>query len=413
MNPVHPLLRPTDDPHLWEAVLPDEQGRPRRHGPVSLEALAPRLKGRTWDILAPGNRVLLTRVHLPTRNPRAIQRALPYALEDQLAEDVEDLHFVPGARLPDGALPVAVVARGDMDAWTQALGAAGIQLRSMVPETALLPVPEDGWCLWLEGERAWLAPGDACGLGLDRTQAAFWVRRQWEQTPEGRRPGRITLHRIDAPRAEDTDLQALTERPGLELHWEGSAPGLMETLATRWPARPPLNLLTGPYALREGRGQGWRPWRAAAVLFVAVLLVQLTSQLWGLQALERERGRLEERIRQVYGQTFPGGRIVDPRRQMESALRQWERGDGGAGGDGLAALLGRAGPVLAGAEGLTLRSLRYQSGRLDLDLDLADLQTLDRLKTRLESEAGQPVEIRSASAREDRVEARIVIGDTG
>ncbi|WP_200180265.1 type II secretion system protein GspL [Ectothiorhodospira mobilis] len=412
MHPVHPLLRPTDDPHLWEAVLPDEQGRPRRHGPASLEALGSRLAGRAWAVLAPGDRVLLTRAQLPTRNPRAVRRALPYALEEQLAEDVEDLHFVPGARQPDGTLAVAVVARADMEAWTRALRAVDLQVTALVPETALLPAPEAGWALWLEGETAWLATGEGTGLSLDRDQAAFWVRRQWEQTPEAERPECLLLHRVDAPREADAELQALAQRPGLQLHWEDDAPGLMETLSTRWPSRPPLDLLTAPYDFRRGRGS-WRPWRAAALLLLAVVLVQLASQLWVLQALERERARLEGEIRQVYGQTFPGGRIVDPRRQMASALRQLEQGDGGAGGDELAALLGRAGPVLAGAEGLTLRSLRYQPGRLDLDLELTDLQALDRLKARLEAESGHPVEIRSASAREEGVEARILLGGAG
>ncbi|WP_274522417.1 type II secretion system protein GspL [Ectothiorhodospira mobilis] len=413
MHPLHPLLRPSDDPHLWEAVLPDGQGRPVRHGPAALKDLALHLTGRECAVLVPGERVLLTRAQLPTRNPRAIRRALPYALEEQLAQDVEDLHFVPGARQADGALPVAVVARVDMDAWTQALRAAHLQVRAMVPETALLPAPESGWGLWLEGESAWLAMGEGAGMALDREQAAFWVRRQWQQTPEAERPERITLHRIDDPREADQALQGLADQPGLELHWQEDAPGLMETLAARWPARPPLDLLTGPYDLRRGRGGGWRPWRAAAGLLLAVVLVQLASQLWVLQALEGERARLEGEIRQVYGEAFPGGRIVDPRRQMESALRQLEQGDGGARGDGLAALLGRAGPVLAGADGLSLRSLRYQPGRLDLDLDLADLQTLDRLKARLEAESDRPVVIRSASAREDRVEARILIGGAG
>jgi general secretion pathway protein L len=411
------LLRLPEHDGPADYLLRDSMGQVLMAGSEPLPRVAERARGvpvpTVW-VLVPGPRVLLTRAKVPTRNARALQRALPFALEEHLAGDVEDLHCVPGPVDPDGTVPVAVVARACMDRWREQLRSAGLDARALVPETAVLPLDEEGgWLLWLEGDEAWLAIGPGEGLALDRDNAAVLTRLRLEETPEEDRPARLVVVRHGPARDTDAELDAPDAFGGIALARRVSDEPLLEAVAGRLPARPPFNLLTGPYSRREQLGRLWRPWRAAAVVALAWVAVQVAQVSVEIHRLGQEQAILDERMRDVYEAAFPGSRAGgDPRRQMESALGGLT-GAGAAEGLDFQAALAHAAPVLVGAPGLRIQSLRYRPGEMDVDLELDSLQTLDGLKQRLEQDARWRVEILSATARDDRVDSRIQIRREG
>ena len=85
--------------------------------------------------LAPGTEVLLTQVNLPVRSPSKLRQAIPYALEEQLADDVEGLHFAAGKRTADGITPIAATARSNVESWMDTLGQAGLGASQIVADT--------------------------------------------------------------------------------------------------------------------------------------------------------------------------------------------------------------------------------------------------------------------------------------
>jgi general secretion pathway protein L len=399
-------------------VLRDSAGSLLMSGSDALSRLAERARSvpvPTVRVLVPGARVLLTRAKVPTRNPRALLRALPYALEDQLAGDVEALHCVPGPVAEDNTVPVAVVERALMDDWRARLGAAGLDVRALVPETAVLPRDEEGgWLLWLEGDEAWLAVGPGEGLALDRDNAAMLVRMRLDETPDGQRPARVVVVRHGPARESDNALdepEVFGDVP--VVHQESEEP-LLEAISLRLPARPPFNLLVGPYGRREQWSHLWRPWRVAvviAVLWGAVQLIQLHTEI---RYMGQEQALLDQRMRDIYQAAFPGSRAgSDPRRQMEGALASLTRGGSDAAGHDFQAALAHVAPVLVEVPGFRIEGLRYRPGQMDLDLRLDSLQALDGLRQRLEREDQWSVEILSASAQDDYVESRIQLRRAG
>nr|MDQ2696253.1 type II secretion system protein GspL [Pseudomonadota bacterium] len=92
----------------------------------SLADLAARAGGLRPVLTAPAEAVLLTSARLPGRQRGTWLKAVPFALEDNLAEDVEDLHFAVGAPPPGGEVPVAVVRHDDLRGWLSACAGAGV-----------------------------------------------------------------------------------------------------------------------------------------------------------------------------------------------------------------------------------------------------------------------------------------------
>jgi general secretion pathway protein L len=149
------LLRmPTagDDAGEWLGI--DATGLPeatRQRGPLSLAAAV----GRSADVivLVPATQILLAEPELPPGSGVKLARAVPFALEEQLTEDIDQLVFALGKRRPGGGTPVAVVGRAVLKGWLSALSDAGIEPAALYPDISLLPLNPGQTVLWLEGSR--------------------------------------------------------------------------------------------------------------------------------------------------------------------------------------------------------------------------------------------------------------------
>ena len=99
----------------WIAV--DDAGT-RRTPPVMgpLEEALKDVGNRDVIALVPAGQTSTLSCDLPAKGAR-LRAALPFALEEQVADEIENLHFAPGARRAGGDLPVAVVGHEKMIAW--------------------------------------------------------------------------------------------------------------------------------------------------------------------------------------------------------------------------------------------------------------------------------------------------------
>ena len=90
-----------------------------------LSEVAMRAAGRHICVLVPSTDVLLAEPELPAKAGAKLHQVVPYALEEQLAEDIDDLHFAIGKRVGNSVTtPVAVVSHALMDDWLTLLKSA-------------------------------------------------------------------------------------------------------------------------------------------------------------------------------------------------------------------------------------------------------------------------------------------------
>jgi general secretion pathway protein L len=375
-------------------------------GPLggSLESAAAEARGSSVTVLVPGLEVLLARAAVPALNRQRLLKAVPYALEDQLAADVETLHFAVGRADDTGQPAVAVVARARMDEWLGALRGAGINPGVLTPDTLAIPWREHTWSVLLLGEQALVRTGLQDGFAAEVESLDALLRLQLDAAGEVP-PESIELYgESEAGSSISQKLAglgiALSEHPG----GEGGLAWLAEGIADR----AQINLLQGGYAPEERLVQVLRPWRAAAALLGIWLVVSMAGSFLETWRLERESGALAERIRSVFSLAFPEvKRVVRPRVQMErelDALRKERGGDGG----GFLAMLAAAARGLQGVSGVDIQGLQYRQGRLDLDVTLTSMSGLDPLRQALEQGGNIDAQV-SARSREGVVEGKVRI----
>src|SRR5208282_2810021 len=133
------LPRTPEEPATW--LVASAAGAPltaTQSGPLTLAASA--ALTRRVCALVPAADVILSEPELPARSGAKLQQLVPYALEEHLAADIDELHFALGRRAADSTrTPVAVVARSLMDEWLGMLRAAGLEPECLYPDSELLP----------------------------------------------------------------------------------------------------------------------------------------------------------------------------------------------------------------------------------------------------------------------------------
>ena len=122
-----------NDQASWIAV--DDAGT-RRTPPVigPLQEAVKDVGDREVIVIVPAGDTSTLTSDLPAKGAR-LRAALPFALEEQVADEIENLHFAAGNRRASGNLPVVVVAHDRVIAWLEQLREAGIKPLRMIHST--------------------------------------------------------------------------------------------------------------------------------------------------------------------------------------------------------------------------------------------------------------------------------------
>jgi general secretion pathway protein L len=408
-----------DDATAAAWLLRDEEQPGGRFFQGPLTDAATQAMGARVVALVPGADVLLTRMDMPNLNRSNLAKALPYALEEQLASDVEELHVAIGNRDASGRVANAVVSRRAIDSWLENLKQAGVHADVLASEVFGVPLEEDAgtvrWGLLVDGARAFLRTAPQAGLAAETENLPAVFQALLDEAGDAP-PAElsVTVCGADVFSASSAcaALRALCEGQGMALKLRHSAEACPVLLAQGFNEQEAINLLQGDYSRKQQLEKLLRPWLPAAVVLGLWLVLHIGLTGFEYVRLSAEDKALRAQIEAVYREAFPDARnVVNPKVQMEQALAKLHGGS--KPGGGFLSLLAESGKVFKDTTGLKLRNLRYKEGRLEVDLEVADLQILDNLKQRLMDEAKLKVEIVSASSRDDKVETRITVAGGG
>lgn len=357
-------------------------------GPLSLATTA--AAGRHVCVLVPGTDVLLMEPELPVKAGAKLQQIVPYALEEQLAEDIDDLHFAIGRRVGDATrTPVAVVARSLMDEWLGAVQAAGIVPETMYADVDLLPANPGQAVAWLDGDMVVVraAGGVPVTMPADALEEAFALARPAEQfTVEARGSGLILYTGAAEWQEYSQRVEAMRELfDGIKVQLLSDGP--LPLLAQQLPAGLGINLLQASYAPQTSHPVGWRAWRVAAVLLACLVGLHVAGKATELLVLKKRERTIDTSIDEAFRAAMPGEHnTTDARRRMEQRLVTVR---GGGEFSGLLPALGALVVARSGAPGTVVQALSFREGAVDLKLAAPNAESLDHISRSLRSNGWQ------------------------
>jgi len=222
-------------------------------------------------LFAPGTDISHLTAVLPARSEAEIKRAAPYAVEDDLAVPVEELHFVIGPASADKQAPriIHAVAHDRMQSWSD----------------------------WLETEPSLQRARLVAEHGFIGSEHVYKVGGQYIGNVAGR------------PFSLDMDLPEDLLKPilqGCQVEEVSYAEYLSILANNAENAQPPLNLRQGQY--RPGstaRVSGLRSWRLSAGLAAALGFVLCAGMMLETSSLRKEQSKVEASIAESFKAVFP------------------------------------------------------------------------------------------------------------
>lgn len=405
----------------WIAV--DSNGT-RISQPVTgpLADAAKDIADRAVIVLVPATTVLTTSVNIPVRGGSRLRAALPFALEEQLADDIENLHFAAGTRRENGLLPVAVVAHRQLQEWIERLHDAGITASQVVPENhGLARIPgtlsllvADDQIMFNDGAdnefvMQGVKPSDALtvagalddtsseddGSPIDRTSSGHLL---------------VFCEADDEARFQHDWIALRNELASVDINLlpDGVLPRLAVTVATG----RGINLLQGRYAARAELAVLFQPWRYAAILLLALGVIGFGGKAVDYYRLTQEERALKNQFTQEYREIRPTDSrdILDPVATVNSIRRSI---GGPAASQVFLPSLQQLGLALQQNATADIEAISYRAGVIDVRLTAPDVATLDNIQ-RIVSDSGRfNASIQSTDQVGDKVSSRIQIREGG
>ena len=380
----------------------------RQRGSLTLAAAVSR-SGKVVA-LAPATQILLAAPELPPGSGAKLARAVPFALEELLTEDIDQLTFALGRRRPSGATPVAAVSRTVLQGWLSDLHAAGLEPLAMYPDISLMPENPGQTVLWLEKERLAVRRPGALPFAVELSPmsealvVAGVIADPLDTTSEPKAPESVVLYATREDWANvQQELEQLTERFDslkVQLLPDGPLPWLARGLGTT----DAVNLLQGEFARSTDFGARWRQWRTPAALAAALLAVHVAAQALQIRQVKHETVALDGQIANIFSAAMPGEAMQDPRRQMQSRLDRIHKS--GAGPEYFLRTLKVLSDALAVTPKTEIQGLSYREGSLDMRVSAPSLAALSQLSQFIEKQ-GMKAEIQSSTPVANGVEAHI------
>ena len=411
------LLRlPPSGQEETEWLMLDEGGAAllsRQRGSLTLAAAVAR--SAKVVVLAPASQILLAEPELPPGGGAKLARAVPFALEEQLTEDIDQLSFAVGRRRPTGGTPVAVVSTTVLRGWLSDLQAAGLEPQALYPDISLMPENPGQTVLWFEGARLAVRRPGAMPFAVELSPVkealvvAGVIADPLDTSAESHIAESALLYISREDWAQNKDeFEALVENFAslkVQLLADGPLPWLSHGLDSP----DVVNLLQGEFSRSIDYGARWRKWRSAAALAGALLLVHVAAQALQLRHAKRDEAELDGQIAQVFASAMPSEPMHDARRQMQSRLDRIRKTGGGP-EYFLRSLQALSGAVTAIPK-TTIDALSYREQSMDLRLVAPNLGAISQLSQYV-TKQGLTADIQSSTPVANGVEAHLQVRAT-
>ena len=327
---------------------------------------AQRLVGQPVDLLLPMEMCSFLRTEPWPSKRRPDAQAIAFAIEEQLGENLEEVHVCAGRRDRQGRYPVLVTHKARFRALLQLLAALGIQVSSVHVDANLLP-------------------GDS-------RAAVDWYDR---------RVVGGSLHVALSPQG----LKAVEPLVAEPLQWLDAADSLMLIEAALWSSHgQSIDLLQGEFARTR---RAW-PWATLAVAATLLFMLDWGFKLVRIQTLEGQAQQLYAQSLQRFQALYPQQtRVVDLSAQLDALQRQGASPSASA----LARLVRLTEQVIGGGD-VDVQRIEFRAGDgWKVQLTTASFNELEQLRERGQ-QSGMPLRIGNASKDGNRVQAVLMLEES-
>jgi len=411
------VIRLAAEDQAVQWILADSNGTQRSNtSSGSLEQVAKEIGDRSVIVLVPSVELLSTTVHIPARSSAKIKAALPFALEENLAEDVENLHFAVGDRQENNRLPVAVVARDTLDGWLDRLREVGIEPAILSSDSHGLAKIPGTLSVLVDDDTIMFNDGGDTDFAMQSVKPSdvlvFAGALGETQNEDEEKPGHLIVF-CSSEQEQNLSHDWIALRQELHSVDINILPdGVLPKLAVTVAAGHGINLMQGRYGKKTDYASLFGPWKAAAIMLLTLGIMALALKGLSYYQLQQDELALRAQFNAEYHLIRPNEtkEIVDPVATVISLRRS-------IGGSDAPQVflpgLRELGDAIAANSAAEIETITYRAGVIDLRLTVPDVATLDSIQKAVSSSGRFRASIQSTDQIADKINGRIQIRETG
>jgi general secretion pathway protein L len=354
-------------------------------------------------LIVPGENVLLLTVQLPKMSRSQLIKALPFALEEQLIDDPEDLHFVPGKQEIDGSVIVAVVKKQLMTSWLQQCRELNVFPKSILPDYLAVAYVPEALHLYLDNDRVLIRQAELQGMSIEHSQLTNMLELAVTETQRAMLQEIVVDYDDGNEHFDEASLQTLA----LPVQLAAADTFCMQLFVEGLKQKPALNLLQGEFNANKPASKGINIWRWATIFFAAWLVIWLASNITQYFVYKHRLNKTNVQISTLYKKAFPDARSqVDPRLRIQRALDAQR--STGSGGHFLSLLTQVGKQISTQKSAVTIENFNYTNGSLILSVSTDNFQTLASFTSTLRQQ-GLTAEQQNSATQGNKVTARVTV----
>ena len=362
-------------------------------------------EGNHLVVFAPSTDVNLASIELKAKSHRQMIAAVPYLLEEELSEDVEDLHFALSTiDKKEGKQLVGVIAADLIAKLHAAISEHGFISAAVVPQTLSIPYASDTWSLFIQDEATTLRTSEFQGYGIDTINldeilsvetAAY--RQQHDQDVD------IVEYdfRVDSKHKDtliEEDRAAVAESEALAL------------IGRYWlDHQSMLNLLQGSYQIKTQMPGTLKQWLIAASLMAVSLLLYLANTAITNQQLSARSQQLVEEMNSIYTDIFHEQPSGDPAVAMRKKLIALQGSQGGPVTPFLHFVAASGKVILDDRESRIIR-MSYSNKQMNIDIETSAFDKLEALQQQIGSDT-IIVDLKAVTNQQGKINGRLVLAE--
>jgi len=358
------------------------------------------------ELIVASSDIHVNKVSLPNKAQRHMRKAVPFLLEEQLADMVDNTFIAIGNRLPSGEIPVRGIALKYLQAILAQFNEAEIKLDRIRVDLDLVAQPEEGYQVILINDQVLICDSQGERWSCDQTDFSWLVQKQLAATQDEETlpiaiPMMVTCDEEDIYKLFEQQLPVGRFAPHLNL-----VNSVEESLAKS--KEPLFNLLQAEFEPKVESSPIKNMLVKVATIAAMVLAVHLIYQGSQWIALDAQKDRLAKERTVLWKQAFPGRKVpANPDKALRSFLRTISAG---AGEGGFLNLLESSSRLITDLNQLYPTNISYNSARNELRMDVIakDLPILNAYRDELQK-AGHQVDMSSATQRGDTYSSRLII----
>jgi len=313
-----------------------------------LTTLAEKASSRQVICLLPGADIAIKEVTINGAFNRQMQQALPYLLEEELASDVDKLHFSVVEKRPN-LVHVAVCEKQRMANWLAWLTEADISCKQFIPEGLALPVPAADCWQAVQLDDDWIVrENSAVAWSCEQSMLAL-----------------ILASKVDLEAGQKIEsYSAAEQQQGVE--WIDAQPTLPMELLARGTIGCKVNMLSGEFKVTKEINSNILKWRLPVIFAALLFVISCANLIIENRKIEKQIDAAKTQVETVYRQAFPKQSKLSYARIKRSVTNMLS--DIGAKGQssGFLMMLDDIAPHLSKSNQLTPSTLKYDAGKQEM-----------------------------------------------